>query len=208
LDWIETIDWYGKGLPTSCEGYLAASRTRYKGLSGCLPRNGGGGTYRIQPFNCDTPGVPLSPGFDSAVVGSRSYDLVIACTGYRNYGYFAGDEINKLVMRGDRAVARQVGPEHYAIGPHAQIAATTRENAELRLAKVPENRNAVFRYADRTATFAAMLGKPGQPTTEKELVEAPRVTFSPNSLRTLKEIVAQQAKDARINVQAPNFTVS
>lgn len=175
LDWVERVDWYGAKF-IDCESFRDNNRSRYKGIAPLLPRvirNTDGAPLRdadetimkdeagARVVAIRTQAGAVSPGFNCAYVNDKPYDWVINCTGFNPNEEMRIDLPYKAqsgrVILGGREVAKRVGEDGlFLIGPRADIVVSNYESAEG-VNVVPENTNALFRYAGRTAAFAASL---------------------------------------------------
>lgn len=149
LDYVEKIDWYGPGVATTCETFQTAERSRYRKI-GPLIGN------RITPFRTTAT---VEKGYGCGYVNGRPYDLVILCLGARPAQAYIGCD---YFMTGDTklGLVSDFGPAleqpYYMVGPAAGLAYSDRETT-FKYAIRPENRDAIFRLAPRTATLASML---------------------------------------------------
>lgn len=160
LDFPERIDWYG--VPADARtagGWEGCNRSRYKGIARAFSK--GGNISRVTPRSAKARVV--NGGYDGVIVNGRMYDHVIWCSGYSDEtGGSLRRNPNDLLdyqMVDARAVARGLdGRETFEIGPAAGLPFDELE-ADALPAAVPENTVALFRYADRTATFASTMPK-------------------------------------------------
>jgi hypothetical protein len=155
LDHLERIDWYG--VASSCSTgprWQESARSRYAGIARYLPSGSNGrdrnNPPRIRPTEQRVDQVATS--YDGVRLNGKPYDHVIWCTGW-NAAPLAGSG-NNCVYADQRPIAGLVGSRQYAIGPAAQLPMDAFEQNALP-ANLPENAVALFRYAERTATFAA-----------------------------------------------------
>jgi hypothetical protein len=154
LDYVEKIDWYGvERRCCSKKGWEANNRSRYAGIGRALPLEADEEgelltPSRVTPINGRAE--TLSVGFGGASINGVTYDLVVWAGG------FDAMDIEGMVeySTGGRAVARMSQPNVFVVGPAAQLP-PVEEGDEL--GTVAENSAALFRYADRTAVFAAHL---------------------------------------------------
>jgi hypothetical protein len=156
LDHPERVDWYG--VPETCmfKGrWLESSRSRYAGIARNLPVGKGNidrnNPPRLKPTTERAGQVVDS--YDGVLINGRRYDHVIWCTGSDD----GVDEASYPAVNVDnRTVAAMPQYRVYRVGPAANIAMDNYETAALP-ANLPENQVALFRYAERTATFAANI---------------------------------------------------
>jgi hypothetical protein len=155
LDWIDQVDWYGRGLPDTCEGWRSQERGRYQGI-GSLLRPVDNGRRRLRIFNGSGN---VQPGFEMIYVNSRPYDNVIMATGWSRPGLSGGPyEAGYSNLYGfPPQLGRQLADDEvYQIGPAADLEFDEFE-AEMSTARIPQNRIALFRLGERTAALASRL---------------------------------------------------
>jgi hypothetical protein len=155
LDWIDQVDWYGRGLADTCEGWRTQERGRYQAIGSFL-RPVDNGRRRLRIFN-QTGNV--QPGFEMTYVNSRPYDHVIIATGWSRPVLSGGpyDAGYSDPYGFAPQLARQLADaEVYQVGPAADLELDQFE-FELSTARVPQNRVALFRLGARTAALASRL---------------------------------------------------
>lgn len=152
LDFVERIDWYGQEATTACE-YRQKTRSRYEGISRYMPR--GNGEYtRVFP----------KPRARDFIALSSAYDLTVLATGFREQVVRGiANQYGPLTPVYDtpfsnRIIAARVGKKAiYVIGPASDIQPSRKELQDApALQRIGENSAAIFRYAQRTADFAAL----------------------------------------------------
>jgi hypothetical protein len=155
LDWLDQVDWYGRGLADTCEGWRNQERGRYQAIGSFL-RPVDNGRRRLRIFN-ETGNV--EPGFEMVYVNSRPYDHVIVATGWSRPVLQGGpyDEGYSSIYGFAPQLARQVADaELYQVGPAADLPFDEFE-LEMSTARTPQNRVALFRLGARTAALASRL---------------------------------------------------
>lgn len=155
LDWLDQVDWYGRGLADTCEGWRNQERGRYQAIGSFL-RPVDNGRRRLRIFN-ETGNV--QPGFEMVYVNSRPYDHVIIATGWSRPVLQGGpyDEGYSSIYGFAPQLARQVADaELYQVGPAADLPFDEFE-LEMSTARTPQNRVALFRLGARTAALASRL---------------------------------------------------
>lgn len=155
LDWIDQVDWYGRGLPDTCEGWRNQERGRYQGIGSFL-RPVDNGRRRLRIFD-ETGNV--QPGFEMIYVNSRPYDRVIMATGWsrpRLGGRPYEDGYSDLYGFAPQLGRQLADAEVYQVGPAADLDFDEFE-AEMSTARIPQNRVALFRLGARTAALASRL---------------------------------------------------
>jgi hypothetical protein len=155
LDWLDQVDWYGRGLADTCEGWRNQERGRYQAIGSFL-RPVENGRRRLRIFN-ETGNV--QPGFEMVYVNSRPYDHVIVATGWSRPVLQGGpyDEGYSSIYGFAPQLARQVADaELYQVGPAADLPFDEFE-LEMSTARTPQNRVALFRLGARTAALASRL---------------------------------------------------
>jgi len=155
LDWIEQVDWYGRGLADTCEGWRNKERGRYQAIGSFL-RPVDNGTRRLRIFN-QTGSV--QPGFEMIYVNSRPYDHVITATGWSlpvlpGGPYDAG--FSNPYGFAPQLARELADAEVYQVGPAADLEFDEFE-LETSAARLPQNRVALFRLGGRTAALASRL---------------------------------------------------
>jgi len=164
LDYPEAIDWYG--VPESCatrDTWAESSRPRYKGIARNLPSSSRSRDRNAPPrIRPKDRAKRVSGAYDGVLVNGKRYDHVIWCAGYGEGDGEADPLIDQIVtdatavVAESREVARTTRYRNvFRIGPAAKLALDPYEVDAL--PAVPENVSALFRYADRSATFAATV---------------------------------------------------
>lgn len=154
LDRPQKIDWYGVGASLKCQDFEQNARSRYKPIGRLLPFQG---RVTQAPVKPQGPASVFGAGFDCCYVDERPYDHVIVCLGYEPLP-LTGAEMTQAATAGGRLVGKQNEKGMYTIGPAANLDISVAELASSRAFEIaPENKTAIFRYADRTAALAASL---------------------------------------------------
>lgn len=160
LDSVERVDWYADDLPDTCDGWQEAIRGRYQAIGRYL-RPDRRGVQRLTVIRRRVRPVAL-PGL--ALIGGRSYDLVILCTGSREStieGLGAG-EFDDYTSVDDTVVAKAHDYlPAFRVGPLARLPFTTEERQDG-VADIAANRVSMFRTASKTAILAATLERPSR----------------------------------------------
>jgi hypothetical protein len=150
LDYVESIDWYGRGLNEECATWLRDQRKRYARIGSYL-----GNRLTVRT----TRSARVIPSLDSVIVDGQSYDKVITAVGSTRPEITSNSEFAEIFGRGFAVGRKYENREVYVIGPAANLEFSSRESEET-FSNRPENRVAIFRYAPRTAALATMLPAP------------------------------------------------
>jgi Pyridine nucleotide-disulphide oxidoreductase len=161
LDYVPQIDWYGIEPGMSKERWLLCNRTRYKPLAALFP-DGRTSNARIKGFG---KAQDVFRTYDAVQIDGRPYDTVIVCTGFdkgvswrKMVGFEAPDDLiaNPFQPVGSQVSIGRATPDRdvIVIGPATRLDFEEVGDPEPRL---PENKVALFRFAPRTATMAAIL---------------------------------------------------
>ena len=109
LDSVKRCDWYGSGIPGTCETFRAQQRDRYRRLASLLPRAAGENT-RLRVRNVMAE---VAPGFGDVVVNERRYDLAVLACGYERQRGSRGGEVvyigNALQLKHPTTLRRPAG---------------------------------------------------------------------------------------------------
>lgn len=154
LDYVRSIDWYAKELPTSCTSWRDQIRGRYQRIGSYLPKPDRPGN-RLTVIN---QRAAYSKALDAVIVNGQSYDRVILATGFtldniRSSGF---DSFDTEAVGRNNPIGRKYSGEYYAIGPAAQLDFTSAE-FQRGYAGIDANQVAIFRTANRTSALATML---------------------------------------------------
>lgn len=173
MDFVRQIDWYGTGLPLTCESWRQTQRGRYQRIGSYLPRETRGAlrpdasasTRRLKVIQ-NTASV--TPSFGGVLVNEDTYDTVILCTGNRQTSITgllaedmpylaAGSPLRSAAVSAPRLGRRGDSSNSYVVlGAAADLPFTDRER-EQGITAVPANKVAMFRYGPRVAAAAATL---------------------------------------------------
>lgn len=165
LDYVPSIDWYGRDIPQDCEAWRTDVRRRYGRIGAYLPQPGSERRTRLSVI--PSRGT-VTKSIGSALVNDRVYDRVVIATGFErkqlgdydlNYDYSSyqanpgrrgdGTYIAKVVDYSPRGI--------FQIGPNANLQFTDAEERDSKISRFPANRVSIFRLAPRTAALAANL---------------------------------------------------
>jgi hypothetical protein len=159
LDWVERIDWYtGGSLSDNCLDWRRTQRGRYQALGSFLRRPDNG----VQRLMMQSVNGIVKQGYANAsFVNERTYDCVIAATGWKQQGMRGNAfDVDYQTYEGSMPqVARRYSTgngEQYDIGTAANLSFSTFEE-EQSTARIAENKVAIFRLAPRTAALATRL---------------------------------------------------
>lgn len=155
LDFVDRIDWYGAPWSNQ-KAFCDVNRGRYNRIGKAL-----GGRLQAQARLDYYP----TPGYQSMQIGSKSYDWVIDCTGFKKVppviGFSQPDAPEFQVAGrsvGRRAYLNNREDEVYEVGPAANLPLPQGDRAlSPGLVGVPENVTSMFRYAPLTAALADNL---------------------------------------------------
>lgn len=160
LDFVEKIDWYGS-LPQNCDEWRSAERYRYLRIGRYLPRTSRAIDQKEARLRViRQSGRPVLT-LDGVLVNERPYDLAVMATGNvltpiegdtSTEEGFSGYRVGSQIVARRSALER----EFYRIGPAADIPFSGVEEEEG-ISRIPQNRSAMFRLANRTAALAISL---------------------------------------------------
>lgn len=166
LDYVTRTDWYTGGDigGRTCSEFRDGERGRYIRIAQYLQGNASNPSTRLRVMDSRGYATPMP---DGVLVGDRTYDMAIVCTGGTLpeidpsglifYEVFGGDDSS----RGTTQLASSAQPfPLYRIGPAANIPFSLAER-QAGVADIPANRVAMFRLAPRTAALAATLRAAG-----------------------------------------------
>lgn len=155
LDYVRRIDWYAEGVSNNCADFLASERPRYQRIAKYLRANGYEETrLRVLPERGRAERI-----LDTVAVNERTYDIAIMATGNRlreipGIRDYALEYTGSPEARGPLILGRkESGRPLYQVGPAADIPFSDTELANG-LDRIPANRVAMFRLANRTASLA------------------------------------------------------
>jgi hypothetical protein len=161
LDYVPSVDWYGRSIPQYCAEWSDTERRRYGRIGAYLPRRDDPRKTRLSVIR-ERGETTRSIG--SVLVNDRVYDRAIIATGFKlstltdeslRYDF---DDVGTQPV-----IARRAGGNRralYAIGPAADIPFSDSEYNAGAVTRFPANRVSMFRTAPRTAALAAKLGIP------------------------------------------------
>jgi hypothetical protein len=178
LDYVQRVDWY-TDLPVNqptCDDFRTVQRGRYIRIAQFLEGNQSQPTVRLRVMNQRGFATPAA---DSVLVGDRSYDMAVNCTGGTlpalddgGLSYFpvvAGTSEPVRRSRGgaQTMLATMATPvQSYRIGPAADLEFSVAEE-RAGITAIPANKIAIFRLAPRTAALAATLPGVGERSSDE-----------------------------------------
>lgn len=152
LDWPQTIDWYGCAF-TNCKGWEQDNRSRYRGIGVLLGQEGA--PRRVNP---KPRAGALSGGYDAVYVNGMPYDLVINCTGFTGNLPITPWSYESNEVGGRVCALTASGEDVHVVGPATRLPFSDDEKSYMpTVVSNRDNSTALFRWADRTATFSADL---------------------------------------------------
>lgn len=161
LDYVSSIDFYGRSLPQYCDDWRRTQRGRYGRIGAYLPRFD---NPRLTRLTVRQERADIAVSTDSVIVNGRTYDRAVYATGYKlsnlgsSYGRY---DWSPYQCNGITVGKRCDYGEFYKVGPASDLPFTGAEQNDPNVTSLPANRVSVFRYANRTAAMATNLPAPG-----------------------------------------------
>jgi hypothetical protein len=170
LDYVQSVDWYGPGLPQTRVAWRDSERGRYQRLGSDLPANPEVDPLRRLRILDERGDVVRTLG--QVIVSGRYYDKAIMCTGFTRPQISGLDDTldfdpytppttqDPYSYGGSLITGRKAyGKDIWKIGPAADIPFSDREITDGIAARTA-NKAGIFRLAGRTAALATTLPAP------------------------------------------------
>lgn len=183
LDYVESVDLYGPGLPRDCDSWRKTQRGRYQDIAGYLPTpvrdvrptdtfdNRGNRVYaatssgkpaRVNVFDRRAACTPTT---GAVIVGTNTYDMAVLATGNTLKDIPGAPSRMSQFRPADSDDAEPIATrdrydtEYYRVGPAAELPFSSAEE-RTGIAVIAANRVAMFRLTPRTAALATTLPQP------------------------------------------------